>query len=157
MITVGTKAPNFCLPNQDDTSICLQDLQGKWVVLYFYPKDNTPGCTREALDFSQESEFLSKTGAIVLGVSADSTASHKKFIEKQNLKISLLSDTEKSVLKAYGVWQKKKLFSKEYYGIVRTTFLIDKNQIVRKIWDKVRVKDHAKSAKDAFLELISNG
>ncbi len=153
MIEVGQKAPDFCLPNQDDVEICLRDLAGKWIVLYFYPKDNTPGCTTEAVEFSSELEEFAKLDAVILGVSADSTRKHRNFIEKKGLKITLLSDEEHSVLEAYGVWQLKKNYGREYMGIVRSTFIIDPEGIVRAKWEKVKVKGHVETVKEKLKEL----
>lgn len=142
MLEIGSKAPEFCLPNQDDIEICSRDLIGKWIVLYFYPKDNTPGCTTEACEFSEIAPDFSDLDAIILGVSADSTKKHRNFIEKQNLTITLLSNEDTTMIQEYGVWQLKKNYGKEYMGIVRTTFLIDPNGIIQAIWDKVKVKEH---------------
>jgi len=153
MIQINQKAPDFCLPNQDDIEICLRDLRGKWVVLYFYPKDNTPGCSTEAIEFSQAAPEFSNLNAIILGVSADSTKKHRNFIEKKELTITLLSDEEKTVLEKYGVWQLKKNYGKEYMGIVRSTFLIDPEGVVRAIWEKVRVKDHVAKVKEELISL----
>lgn len=153
MLKIDTKAPEFCLPNQDDVEICMRDLKGKWIVLYFYPKDNTPGCTTEACDFSDALPDFNDLNAIVLGVSADSTAKHRNFIEKKDLFITLLSDEEKSMLKEYGVWQLKKNYGKEYMGIVRTTLIINPEGTIKAIWEKVKVKDHAKAVKDKLEEL----
>ena len=153
MIEVGEKAPEFCLPNQDEVEICLRDLRGKCVVLYFYPKDNTPGCTTEACDFTQNLPFFEELDAVVLGVSPDSPKKHRNFISKKDLKITLLSDEEKKVLSDYGVWQLKKMYGREYMGVVRTTYLIDKNGIVVKRWDKVKVKNHVNEVKEALKEL----
>ncbi len=153
MIEVGQKAPEFCLPNSDEVEICLKDLRGKWVVLYFYPKDNTPGCTTEALDFTAHLEEFEKLGAIVIGISPDSCASHKRFIEKKELKVTLLCDTEKEVLKAYGAWGKKKMYGKEYEGVIRTTYLIDPEGNVAAVWPKVRVKGHIEAVLAKLKEL----
>jgi peroxiredoxin Q/BCP len=142
MIKIDEKAPEFCLPNQDDIEICLRDLQGKWIVLYFYPKDSTPGCTTEACEFSEAAPDFSDLDAIILGVSADSTKRHRNFIEKQDLGITLLSDEDTSMMQSYGVWQMKKNYGKEYMGIVRTTLIIDPNGVVRALWENVRVKEH---------------
>jgi len=143
-------APEFCLKNEDGKEVCLEDFRGKWVVLYFYPKDNTPGCTREAQDFSEKLEEFEKLGAVVLGVSPDSVRSHKRFKEKKGLKVTLLSDEEKKVVETYGVWQKKKVCGRECYGVVRTTYLIDPEGKVAEVWEKVKVKGHV----DAVLEKL---
>ena len=142
MIQINEKAPEFCLPNQDDVEICSRDLLGKWVVLYFYPRDNTPGCTTEACEFTEAAPDFSELDAIILGVSADSTKKHRNFIEKQNLGITLLSDEDASMMQEYGVWQMKKNYGKEYMGIVRTTFIIDPKGVVKAVFQKVRVKEH---------------
>ncbi len=136
------RAPKFCLPDKNDSRHCLDDYAGKWIVLYFYPKDNTSGCTREALDFTEMKDAFEKEGAMIIGISPDSTKSHDKFIEKHNLDILLLSDIEKEVMKEYGVWQLKKKYGREYMGVVRSTFLINpEGEIVEK-WEKVRVNGH---------------
>jgi len=142
MIKIDEKAPEFCLPNQDDIEICLRDLKGKWIVLYFYPKDNTPGCTTEACEFTAAAPDFSQLDAIILGVSADSTKKHRSFIEKKELGITLLSDEETSMMQEYGVWQQKKNFGKEYMGIVRSTFIINPEGVVKAVFEKVRVKEH---------------
>ena len=142
MLTLQTQAPDFCLPNQDDIEICLRDLRGKWIVLYFYPRDSTPGCTTQACDFSQIAPDFAQLDAIILGVSADSTKKHRNFIEKQNLNITLLSDEETSMMQKYGVWQKKKNYGKEYMGIVRTTLIIDPKGVLQAIFESVKVKGH---------------
>ncbi len=153
MIEIGQKAPDFCLPNQDDVEICLRDLKGKWVVLYFYPKDNTPGCTTQAYEFTEAaSDFLS-LNAVILGVSADSTKKHRNFIEKKNLGITLLSDESTEMIQKYGVWQLKKNYGREYMGIVRSTFIIDPEGILRAKWEKVRVKGHIKALKEKLGEI----
>ncbi len=153
MIEVGEMAPDFCLPNQDETEICLRDLRGKWVVLYFYPKDNTPGCTKEAIDFSEHLPDFNELDTVILGVSPDSPKKHRNFIEKKNLKITLLSDENKEVLEKYGVWQLKKMYGREYMGVVRTTYLIDPEGKVAARWDKVKVKGHAEKVKEKLKEL----
>ncbi|WP_187647336.1 thioredoxin-dependent thiol peroxidase [Nitrosophilus labii] len=153
MLEIGQKAPDFCLKNQDEVEICLKDLKGKWIVLYFYPKDNTPGCTTEACDFTNEFEEFEALDAVILGVSPDSCESHRKFIEKKGLKITLLCDEEKKVLKAYGAWGKKKMYGKEYEGVIRTTYLIDPNGNIAYIWPKVRVKGHVEKVKERLKEL----
>ncbi|MEA3500016.1 MAG: thioredoxin-dependent thiol peroxidase [Candidatus Marinimicrobia bacterium] len=138
----GKKAPEFCLNDKDGNSVCLKDYKNKWVILYFYPKDNTPGCTKEAIEFTEEINFFKKNGAEVIGISSDSEKSHTKFMNKHDLKVTLLSDIEKDVLKLYGVWQLKKMFGKEYHGVVRSTFLINPDGIIDKIWEKVKVNGH---------------
>jgi len=153
MIKLDAAAPEFCLPNQDDVEICLRDLKGKWIVLYFYPKDNTPGCTTEACDFSEAAPDFSALNAVILGVSADSTEKHRNFIEKKDLSITLLSDESKGMLEEYGVWSLKKNYGKEYMGIVRSTLIIDPQGIVKAIWKNVKVKDHARIVKEKLEEL----
>ncbi len=153
MLKVGDSAPQFCLKNQDENEICLKDLKGKWVVLYFYPKDNTPGCTTEACDFSEEFDRFVTLDAVILGVSPDSCASHRKFIDKKGLKITLLCDENKEVLKAYGAWGKKKMYGREYEGVIRSTFLIDPEGKIAHIWPKVRVKGHVEEVKKRLEEL----
>jgi len=153
MIEAGQKAPEFCLPNQDNIEICLRDLKGKWVVLYFYPKDLTPGCTTEACEFTEALPDFEGLDAIILGVSPDSVQKHQKFIEKKDLKITLLSDEEKEVLKAYGAWGPKKLYGKEYEGVIRSTFIIDPEGKIAAVWPKVRVKGHVEAVKQRLEEL----
>jgi peroxiredoxin Q/BCP len=147
-LKVGDKAPEFCLQDARNNEVCLTDFRGKWLVLYFYPKDNTTGCTKEAVDFSEHLSKFKKMGAAVIGVSPDSTVSHANFINKNNLKIILLSDPEHKVLNQYGVWQKKKMYGKEYYGVVRTTFVVDPKGNIRQSWEKVKVAGHADAVKD---------
>ncbi len=155
MVEVGQKAPEFCLPNQDEVEICLRDLKGKWVVLYFYPKDLTPGCTTEACEFTEAMPAFEDLDAVILGVSPDSPEKHRKFIEKKDLKITLLSDENKEVLKAYGAWGPKKLYGREYEGVIRSTFLIDPEGKIAAVWPKVRVKGHVEAVK-AKLEELKN-
>ena len=153
MIGIGEKAPEFCLPNQDDVEICLRDLKGKWIVLYFYPKDNTPGCTTEACEFTAAVEDFEELDAVILGVSADSTQKHRSFIDKKELDITLLSDETTQMMQKYGVWQLKKNYGKEYMGIVRSTYIIDPQGNVAASWTKVRVKDHVRDVKAALASL----
>ena len=137
------KAPLFTLPNEKGEQVALESFLGKKnVILYFYPKDMTPGCTTEACDFAAAYEDFSDLDAVILGVSPDPAERHEKFIAKHNLPFSLLVDTDVKVAEAYGVWQLKKNFGKEYMGIVRSTFLINKEGIVKEEWRNVRVKDH---------------
>lgn len=153
MIEKGQTAPNFCLNNAEEKEICLSNCKGKWVVLYFYPKDNTPGCTTEAIDFTAALPEFQTLNTQVLGISADSCKSHQKFILKQNLEIELLSDPNKKVLESYGAWQLKKMYGREYMGIVRSTFLIDPEGIIQEIWPKVRVKGHVQKVLESLKNL----
>lgn len=138
----GTKAPAFALESSEGGKVRLADFEGKWVVLYFYPKDATPGCTTEAQAFRDQKEALEDRGAVVLGVSKDSIASHQKFSAKQELNFPLLSDPEGKTIEKYGAWGEKNLYGKKSMGIIRTTVLIDPEGKVRKVWPKVRVKGH---------------
>ena len=139
---VGDKAPEFSLPTGDGTTASLKDFRGKKIVLYFYPKDNTSGCTKEACSFRDNWSAVKRKGAVVLGVSADSVDSHRKFAEKFELPFPLLSDEKKAMLKAYGVWKQKSMYGKTYYGIVRTTYVIDENGRITHIFPKVKVEGH---------------
>ena len=146
------KAPNFKLPSSDNTIFELSKVKKKNVILYFYPKDDTPGCTIESKDFSNLNSLIIKNNTIVLGVSKDSIQSHVKFIKKYKLKFNLLSDEKLLLIKKYGVWGKKSFLGKKYMGIIRTTFLINSKGKIHKIWSNVRVKDHAKEV----LEELKN-
>jgi peroxiredoxin Q/BCP len=149
----GDKAPGFCLPDQDDKETCLADYKGKWVVLYFYPKDNTPGCTIEAIDFTAVKKDLEAKNTVILGVSRDSVKSHQNFIAKQELSITLLSDPDHKVIEAYGAWQLKKMYGKESYGIVRSTFLIDPEGKIAFAWPTVNAKGHVEKVVQKIEEL----
>ena len=153
MLVIGNQAPAFSLPNQDEVEISLRDLEGKWIVLYFYPKDNTPGCTTEACDFTTAVPFFDALGAVILGVSPDSPKTHRSFSEKQNLDITLLADVTTDVAQAYGVWQMKKNYGKEYMGIVRSTFLINPEGKIAHIWNNVKVAGHAQVVKEMLVSL----
>ncbi len=153
MLEVGVKAPQFCLPNQDETEICLRDLSGKWIVLYFYPKDNTPGCTTEACDFTSFLPNFEELDAVILGVSPDSPKKHRNFIEKKDLKITLLADEEKELCNLYDVWKLKKFMGREYMGVVRTTYIISPLLEIVAAWDKVKVKGHVKEVNEKLKEL----
>lgn len=142
-LEVGDKAPEFEALNQDGVKVALKDFIGKNVVLYFYPKDNTPGCTTEACEFSANYDQFIKNDTVIIGVSPDSVKSHAGFIAKQNLKHILLSDEDKEISKLYGVWQVKKNYGKEYLGIVRSTFVIGKDGKIVKIYKSVKAKGHA--------------
>jgi peroxiredoxin Q/BCP len=141
-LAVGQPAPDFKLLTDEGELVSLADYRGKKVVLYFYPEDDTPGCTKEACSFRDGIGDLQKHGAIVLGVSADSVDSHVKFKQKYHLNFPLLSDVDKVVCNAYGVWQEKQMFGRKYMGIVRTTFIIDEQGRIAKIFPKVKVDDH---------------
>ncbi len=153
MLNVGDTVPDFCLPNQDEEEICFRDIKGKWIVLYFYPKDNTPGCTTEALEFTEALPDFEGLNALVLGVSPDSPKRHRNFIEKKGLKITLLADEEKEVCQLFGVWQLKKNYGREYMGVVRSTFIIDPDGKIAAKWEKVRVKGHVEAVKEKLAEL----
>lgn len=142
MLEVGTKAPDFKLPDQDGKVHSLSEYRGKKVILYFYPKDNTPGCSKQACGFSELYPQFVEKDTVVLGVSKDSVASHKRFQEKFNLGFTLLSDTELEVIKAYDVWQEKKLYGKVSMGVVRTTYLIDEEGVIAKAFGKVKAVDN---------------
>ena len=143
MLEVGTKAPEFTLPDKDGNPVSLTDFAGKKVVLYFYPKDNTPGCTRQACAFAEAYEEFKKINAVVIGVSKDSVASHQKFAEKHGLPFILLSDPELTAIQAYGVWQEKKLYGKVSMGVVRSTFVINENGMIEKVMPKVKPDTNA--------------
>ena len=151
----GDKAPDFEAPvfGADSETLSLKDLRGKWVVLYFYPKDNTPGCTREAVGFTETIDEIRKLGAEVVGVSKDSIRSHQNFASKYNLRFPLLSDPDAEIAKAYGVWVKKKRYGKEYMGVQRSTFLIDPQGKIAKVWEKVNPDGHAEEVIQALREL----
>lgn len=142
MLEIGTMAPDFSLPDENGVMHSLEDYRGKKVILYFYPKDNTAGCTKQACGFSQRyPQFLEK-GATILGVSKDSVASHKKFKEKFNLRFTLLSDVDKEVIQLYDVWKEKKMYGKVSMGVVRTTYLIDENGMIIQAMGKVKAADN---------------
>ena len=149
----GKKAPAFSLKNAEGKKVSLKDFLGKKVVLYFYPKDMTSGCTAEACDFRDKFPDFNKLGAVVIGISADSTDLHKKFIQKYDLPFELLSDEDKTVLEKYGVWKEKSMYGKKYMGIERTTFLIDAKGIVKKVFPKVKVSGHIEEVKKALKEI----
>ena len=142
MLEVGTKAPAFSLPDQNGTVHTLEDYKGKKVVLYFYPKDNTSGCSKQACGFAELYPQFTEKGAVVIGISKDSVASHKKFEEKFGLPFTLLSDTELAAIKAYDVWQEKNMYGKITMGVVRTTYLIDENGVIVKAFGKVKAAEN---------------
>lgn len=152
-VTIGKPAPSFTLSNQEGKNVSLSDFKGKWLVLYFYPKDDTPGCTIEAIDFTKFIGEFQKVGAVVVGVSPDSAKSHCKFQEKHKLKVQLLSDESKKMLEAYGTWGKKKFMGREYMGVLRTTFLIDTAGKIAYIWENVKVAGHVQEVVEKVKEL----
>lgn len=151
MIEVGAKAPDFTLPRDGGGDITLSELAGKAVVLYFYPKDDTPGCTKEAIAFSGQKDAFEAANAVVLGVSKDPVSKHDKFRDKHSLTVALLSDENSDVCEQYGVWKEKNMYGRKYMGIERTTVLIDGNGVIQRIWPKVKVAGHT----DAVLEAVS--
>lgn len=150
---IGTKAPEFCLKNQDGNEVCSRDFKGKWIVLYFYPKDDTPGCTTEACEFTQEFPNFLDMDAVVLGVSADTVEKHKKFVDKHSIGITLLSDTDHKMIESYGAWREKNMCGKKYMGIVRSTVLINPKGEVAFYWDNVKAKEHAAKVKEQIKKL----
>lgn len=151
----GEKAPAFNLPASTGEKIALRDFADKkWVVLYFYPKDDTPGCTKEACDFRDRSRSLRKLGAVVLGVSPDSLKKHDKFIQKHDLNFPLLADEEKKICEKYGVWVEKSMYGRKYMGVERSTFLISPKGKIAKAWRKVTVTEHGEIVEEALRELI---
>ena len=143
MLTVGTKAPNFTLPDKDGNMVSLSDFAGKKVVLYFYPKDNTPGCTKQACGYRDEYGEFAKQNAVIIGISKDSVKSHSNFAAKYQLPFLLLSDPELTAIQAYDVWKEKKLYGKVSMGVVRSTYLIDENGIIEKAMEKVKPDTNA--------------
>lgn len=153
ILSLGEKAPDFTLPTDGGGSVSLADLKGKKVVLYFYPKDDTSGCTAEAIDFSAKKAAFDAAGAVVLGISPDSVKSHDKFKKKHELSIPLAADEEKSMLAAYGVWGEKSMYGRKYMGVFRTTYLLDGDGKVAHVWEKVKVPGHV----EAVLAAVSSG
>lgn len=153
ILEVGERAPAFKLRNTEGKTVSLSDFKGKWVVLYFYPKDDTPGCTMEAIEFSGLKKDFDKEDAVVLGVSPDSEASHEKFVSKYDLTIELLSDPEKKMLEKYGVWQEKSMYGKKYMGVARTTYLINPDGKIEEVWGKVKAGGHADAVREKLCSL----
>ena len=150
---IGDPAPDFTLPKNGGGALSLSDYRGKKVVLYFYPQDNTPTCTLQAIDFSGRAAAFNNAGAVVIGVSPDSVKSHEKFCAKHDLTIPLLADEEHKAVDAYGVWREKTTFGRTYMGVVRSTFLIDAHGRIAGLWDNVRLKGHVESVLDAVKAL----
>jgi thioredoxin-dependent peroxiredoxin len=154
MIALNEKAPDFSLLNENDETVSLADYAGQWLVLYFYPKDDTPGCTKEACDFTDALDEFKGLNASVIGVSADSIQSHQKFIQKYRLGITLLSDPDKVVHKAYGAWGLKKNYGKEYEGTIRSTYIINTDGLVAAIWSNVRVRAKTKAGESKHADRV---
>ncbi|UXM93965.1 thioredoxin-dependent thiol peroxidase [Bartonella sp. HY329] len=154
-LNIGDKAPEFTLPDANGDLVSLKDLQGKPVVLYFYPKDDTSGCTTEALDFTALIDQFRDIGVRVLGLSPDSVKKHDKFKEKHQLDVELLADEEKAVLSAYGVWVEKSMYGRKYMGVERTTLLLDASGTIVEIWRKVKVTGHAEAVLKAAQALVA--
>jgi peroxiredoxin Q/BCP len=153
MLQEGQKAPEFSLPDQNGKNVSLSQFRGHKVILYFYPKDNTPGCTREACAFKSAFDAFRRNDIIVIGISKDSIASHQKFIEKYELPFVLLSDTELETINAYDVWKEKKLYGKTAFGVVRSTYVIDENGFIKKVYEKASPDTNAKDILD-YLKLL---
>jgi peroxiredoxin Q/BCP len=156
MVNLNDKIPKFCLRNQNNIAICNTDYRGSWLVLYFYPKDNTPGCTLEARNFTYYENDFTKLKTKVVGISPDSCDSHRKFSDKHNLTVTLLSDPDHKVLEQFNVWKPKKLYGKEFLGVIRTTFLIDPKGTIRYIWKKVKVPGHIEEVIEKIKEIQQN-
>ncbi|MBS9385250.1 MAG: thioredoxin-dependent thiol peroxidase [Dolichospermum sp. BR01] len=151
---IGQPAPDFSIPDQNNNLVNIADLN-QWLVLYFYPKDNTPGCTTEAQDFTELSSEFTTVGAKIIGVSPDSATSHCKFIDKHNLSITLLTDPEHQLIEAYGAWRLKKFMGKEYMGVARSTFLISPDKSIAYAWPNVKTKGHAEAVLKKIKELAA--
>jgi thioredoxin-dependent peroxiredoxin len=151
--TEGAEAPDFDLPADGDSRVRLSKLRGRTVVLYFYPKDDTQGCTREAIDFSALAPQFDSAGAVVIGMSPDPASAHDRFKAKHELTVNLVSDEQKDTLEAYGVWTEKSMYGRKFMGVVRSTFLIDKTGVIRKVWRNVKVSGHASAVLEAANSL----
>ena len=154
MVEKGNTAINFTLPDKNNKQISLDDFKGKWVVLYFYPKDNTSGCTKEAIDFTELKNDFKNLNAEIIGISPDSPDSHRKFEEKHKLDIILLSDQGKNVLRQYGAWGKKKNYGREYEGVIRSTFLISPSGEIKEVWKNVKVRKKKKGGEEKHAEAV---
>lgn len=152
MLQPGTKAPPFQLRDKDGKTVQLSDFLGKKVALYFYPKDNTPGCSRQAAAFAQAFQEFERLGAVVIGISKDSEASHQRFAEKYQLPFLLLSDPDRQAIQAYDVWQEKKLYGKTSMGVVRASYLIDEQGVIQKVWEKAKPDTNAQEMLSCLLQ-----
>jgi len=146
----GEQAPRFTLPSHEGTPVSLHDFRGQKVILYFYPKDDTPGCTKEACQFQERFPRFEELGAVILGVSPDSVDSHRKFREKYDLEFTLLADEEHEVAEEYGIWKEKSMFGNKFWGVVRTTFLIDEDGRIERVWTRVKADGHAEEVAEAI-------
>ena len=155
MPETGAKAPAFILPDQDNNKVKLTDFKGEWVVLYFYPKDDTPGCTTEACEFTAGIKAFEKLGATVLGISPDTVEKHRKFADKYKLKVTLLADPDRKVLEKFGAYRTKKMYGKEVKGVIRSTFIIDPAGKVAHAWKSVKAKGHAEKVREKLEELTA--
>lgn len=153
IIKVGARAPSFSLINQDGQKVTMKDFVGHWLVLYFYPKDDTPGCTKEACEFTSHLKYFTELKAKVFGISPDSVESHKKFIKKHDLKVELLSDPDHKVLAKYGAWGEKSMYGKKYEGVIRSTVIIDPQGLIAYHWPKVSPVGHANEVGNKLVEL----
>ena len=153
ILEAGAQAPEFKLANKDGKNIGLKDFAGQWVILYFYPKDNTSGCTKEAIAFSGLQKEFKDKNAVILGISPDSEKSHQRFAEKHDLRVELLSDPDHTVCEAFGVWQLKKMCGRESMGVVRSTFIINPEGSIEKSWTKVKVDNHAENVYQSLCDL----
>ena len=156
LLQIGKLAPQFQAKDQGGNIVKLEDFSGQWIVLYFYPKDNTPGCTTEASDFTNYAPQFQQLNTTIIGVSPDSVKSHCKFIEKHNLSLQLLSDPDHVIAESYGVWGLKKFMGKEYMGIIRSTFLINSEGKIAHIWTKVRVKNHVINVLNTLKDVLNS-
>ena len=154
MLEIGKKIPSFKVPNQNNELITDKKIKGKWKVIYFYPRDNTPGCTTEACDFTDNIAKFNSLNCEIFGVSTDSIESHQKFITKKNIQFDLLADTENKMCESFGVWQEKNNYGKKYMGIVRSTFLFDTDNCLVHQWQKVKVADHVKQVMEILKKNI---
>ncbi len=154
MIDTGDRAPDFILEDPEGKEVSLSNFKGKWIVLYFYPRDNTSGCTKEARDFTELRPAFNQLNAVVIGISPDKPATHEKFIAKHDLDIILLSDPDKKILKAYGAWGKKKNYGREYEGVIRSTFIISPDQRIAALWRNVRVRTKRKGEQIRHADLV---
>ncbi len=150
----GSEAPDFVLNDAENNEVSLKDFKGKWIVLYFYPKDNTSGCTKEAVDFTELIDDFNNLNSVVIGVSPDSPESHRRFIERHNLKLKLLSDSNKNVLRQYGAIGLKKNYGREYEGVIRSTFIISPEGIIKKIWRNVKVRKKKKDGEEKHAKIV---